>query len=60
LTPDEEPGTRERSPEIAALDDNLEAIRGALGEEAFIVAWDAGRALSLEEALRLALSSASR
>ena len=42
-----------------SLDDDLNAIRDALGEEAFTAAWDAGRALSLEAAVQAALSSAS-
>ena len=57
LTPDEEPGSGERSPEIATLEADLNAIRGALGEDAFTAAWDAGRALSLEAAVQVALSS---
>jgi tetratricopeptide (TPR) repeat protein len=56
LTPDEEPGTGEDTPEITSLDGDLEAIRGALGEQAFAAAWDAGRALSLEAAVHLAFT----
>ena len=46
LTPDKEPGSGEGSPESAPLAADLAAIRGALGEDAFTAAWDAGRALS--------------
>jgi hypothetical protein len=31
------------------------AVRAALGEEAFAAAWEAGRAMSLDEAIALAL-----
>jgi hypothetical protein len=57
LKPGEEPESGESSPEIANLKDDLNAIRDALGEEAFTAAWDAGRALSLEAAVRVAHSS---
>ena len=60
LKPGEESGSGEESPEVANLKADLSAIRGALGEEAFTAAWDAGRALSLEAAVGAALSSASR
>jgi hypothetical protein len=33
----------------------LAAVRAALGEEAFTAAWEAGRALSLEDAVRYAM-----
>ncbi len=55
LTAGEEPRS-DGSPEIATLEDDLNAIRGALGGEAFTAAWDAGRALSLEAAVQVALS----
>jgi hypothetical protein len=58
LKPDEEPGTGEASPEIAALAADRDAIRGALGEDAFTAAWDAGRSLSCDAAVQSALSSA--
>ena len=54
----EEPDSWEQSPEISILKDDLDSIRGALGEEAFTAAWDAGRRLSLDAAVQLALSSA--
>jgi hypothetical protein len=38
-----------------ARDRRVAALRAALGEEAFAAAWAAGRALSLEEAIELAL-----
>jgi hypothetical protein len=47
----------EDSPEAAALADDLNAIREALGEQALTAAWDAGRALSLEAAVQVALGS---
>jgi tetratricopeptide (TPR) repeat protein len=55
-------GTRseEGSAEAATLADDLNAIREALGEQAFTAAWDAGHALSLEAAVELALSQAMR
>jgi predicted ATPase/class 3 adenylate cyclase len=57
LTPSEEPGSGEAASEIATLEADLDTIRGALGECAFTTAWDAGRALSLEAAVQVALSS---
>ena len=57
LKPGEEPGSSEKSHEIANLKADLDAIRGALGEEAFTAAWEAGRALSLDAAVKVALSS---
>jgi predicted ATPase/class 3 adenylate cyclase len=56
LKPGEEPDSGGSSPEIANLNDDLNAIRGALGEDAFTGAWDAGRALSLDAAVQTALS----
>ena len=56
--PNEEPGSGEASPEIATPAADLDAIRGALGEEAFTAAWEAGRTLSLEAAVQAALSPA--
>jgi predicted ATPase len=41
----------------ASHDQNVAAARAALGEQAFEAAWEAGRALTLEEAIRLALES---
>jgi hypothetical protein len=35
---------------------NLAAVRAALGEEAFAAAWAEGRAMSLEQAITLALA----
>ncbi|MCD6033920.1 MAG: hypothetical protein K0S78_6106, partial [Thermomicrobiales bacterium] len=55
---DDEPGAGAGSPAITSLDNGLNAIRDVLGEEAFTAAWDAGRALSLEAAVRVALSPA--
>jgi tetratricopeptide (TPR) repeat protein len=54
----EETGSAEQSPEISTLETDLDVIRGALGEEAFTAAWDAGRALSLDAAVQAALASA--
>jgi predicted ATPase/DNA-binding SARP family transcriptional activator len=53
LTDDNGPGAYE----TAALEASLNAVRGALGEKAFTAAWDAGRAMSVEAAVGLALSS---
>jgi predicted ATPase/class 3 adenylate cyclase len=53
----EEPGSPEKSHEIAHLKADLDVIRGALGEEAFTAAWEAGRALSVDAAVKVALSS---
>jgi predicted ATPase/class 3 adenylate cyclase len=58
VTPDQELGAREDSPAVSSLDDDLKAIRDALGEEAFSAAWEAGRRLSLQAAVQVALSSA--
>jgi hypothetical protein len=41
-------------PEFAQL---LAGVRDALGEPAFSQAWDAGRALSIEQAVALALDN---
>jgi len=41
--------------EVAEHDANLAALRGALGDAAFAVAWDAGNRLSFERTLALAL-----
>jgi hypothetical protein len=38
-----------------SLDSPRVTIRPALGEEAFAAAWEAGRSLSLEDAVALAL-----
>jgi tetratricopeptide (TPR) repeat protein len=57
LKPGEEPGSPEKSHEIAHLKADLDVIRGALGEEAFTAAWEAGRALSVDAAVKVALSS---
>jgi hypothetical protein len=59
MEPDDEPEAGKGSPENADLVDQLNTVRGALGEEAFTAAWDAGHALSLDAAVRVALSSAS-
>ena len=60
LNPGEEPDSPEEFHEAANLKADLGAIRAALGEEAFTAAWDAGRALSLDAAVQVALSSAPR
>jgi predicted ATPase/class 3 adenylate cyclase len=57
LKPDEKPSSGETSLETASLEDDLGAIRRALGDEAFDTAWGAGRALSLEAAVHVALTS---
>jgi tetratricopeptide (TPR) repeat protein len=57
---DDEPGAGAGSPAITSLDNDLNAIRDILGEEAFTTAWDAGRALSLDAAVRVALLSATQ
>jgi hypothetical protein len=46
--------TRFRTP-IEQANYDLAAVRTALGEEAFAAAWAAGRAMSLEDAIALAL-----
>jgi predicted ATPase/class 3 adenylate cyclase len=56
LTSDEGPDSSAASPELATLAADLDAIRDALGEDAFTAAWDAGRALSLEAVVQAALS----
>ncbi len=38
-------------------EDALAAARGALGDDAFVAAWEQGKALTVEEALTLALSA---
>jgi hypothetical protein len=58
LKPGEEPNSREKARLVASLKADLDAIRGALGEEAFTAAWEAGRTLSLEAAMQEALGSA--
>jgi tetratricopeptide (TPR) repeat protein len=58
LTPAEEPISGEGPGESFALENDLHFIRGALDEKTLTAAWDAGRALSLEEAVDVALSSA--
>ena len=58
LTLGEEPDSGEGSPETVHSEEDLNAIRSALGEEAFTATWEAGRALSLEAAVQAALSSA--
>ena len=57
LEPDDEPSAVEGSPQITGPDGELNAIREAMGEDAFTAVWDAGRALSLEAAVEVALSS---
>jgi predicted ATPase len=57
LKPESEPDFADTSPEAAKLKDDLDVIRGALGEEAFTAAWEAGRALPLETAVQVAVSS---
>jgi hypothetical protein len=39
----------------ASHDQGVQAMRAALGEEAFVAAWAAGQSLPLEEAVVLAL-----
>ena len=58
LKPGEEPDSGAAVPEITTLKADLNVISGALGEEAFTAAWEAGRALSLEAAVQAALASA--
>jgi hypothetical protein len=41
--------------DVADYDRTLAALRAALGEEAFAAAWAAGQAMSLDEAVALAL-----
>ena len=48
-----------RPHEQASHTQAVQALRAALGEEAFANAWAEGRALSLEEAVALALEGAS-
>jgi predicted ATPase/class 3 adenylate cyclase len=57
LTPDVDSGSGEAASEIATLEADLNAIRRALGEDVFAAAWNAGRALSPEAAVQVALSS---
>jgi tetratricopeptide (TPR) repeat protein len=54
----EEPSTPEESRELTNLKADLSAIRSVLGEEAFTAAWEAGRALPLDAAVEVALSTA--
>jgi Tetratricopeptide repeat len=56
LTSDEGLDSGAASPELATPAADLDAIRDALGEDAFTAAWDAGRARSLEAAVQVALS----
>jgi predicted ATPase/class 3 adenylate cyclase len=56
LNAGEEPDSPEEFHEAANLKADLGAIRAALGEEAFSAAWDAGRVLSLDAAVQVALS----
>jgi tetratricopeptide (TPR) repeat protein len=44
--------------ERAEYEGSIAAARAALGEEAFVAAWAAGQALSLEQAIRVALQDA--
>ena len=53
----EELGAREKFREVTNLKAAISAIRSAFGEEAFTAAWEAGRALPLEAAVQVALSS---
>jgi hypothetical protein len=39
---------------------DISTVRDQLGERAFTAAWEAGRVLSLEEAIALALAEAGR
>jgi predicted ATPase/class 3 adenylate cyclase/Tfp pilus assembly protein PilF len=57
LTSEEEPGSDAAAPETTAVAADLDTIRGALSGEAFTAAWDAGRALSLQDAVQVAVSS---
>jgi len=45
--------------EISESDRDLSALRAELGGEAFIVAWDVGRAMLWEQAIKLALAEIS-
>ena len=38
------------------MDKQMASVREALGEEAFAAAWDAGRAMTWEQAVEYALS----
>jgi hypothetical protein len=42
---------------VPSADEDLSALRAALGEEPFAAAWAAGRALSLDEAIAQALAA---
>jgi len=56
LTSGEELNSGAASPELTTLAADLDAIRGALSEDAFTAAWDAGRSMSLDAAVQSALS----
>jgi hypothetical protein len=60
LKPGEDLNSTEKSREATNLKANISAIRSALGEEGFTAAWDAGRTMSLDAAVDVALSSAPR
>jgi predicted ATPase len=57
LGPGEELSSAEKSREQANLNNAVDMIRATLGEEEFTAAWAAGRALPLEAAVQVALSS---
>jgi len=42
--------------EQGKIDEQVAAVRGALGEAAFVAAWDAGRVMTCEQAVEYALS----
>jgi predicted ATPase/class 3 adenylate cyclase len=53
-----DPGAGKDSLVPTSLDDDHNAIRDAIGEKELTAAWEAGRALSLDGAVQLAISSA--
>jgi tetratricopeptide (TPR) repeat protein len=55
-----DPDSPQESFQPAILEAEATVIRSELGNDAFAAAWDAGRALSLEAAVQVALSSATR
>ncbi|HUG38093.1 MAG TPA: hypothetical protein VML54_14135 [Candidatus Limnocylindrales bacterium] len=52
-------GTREMPDWPRANDQDVAAVRAALGDEAFAAAWAEGRAMSMEQAVAYALGEAS-
>jgi predicted ATPase len=60
LAHDADPDSPQESFQPAILEAEGTVIRSQLGNDAFAAAWDAGRSLSLDEAVQVALSSATR